>query len=145
MIRSVVPKSTFELMHTQLTQKNFKKQAKQGLFLFILILFNTQFYRKKTVGFSQIRTRIVRVEGKHADHLTTITAQRKKTWTVKLTERPSNPAVHLLKCFMAWCTQAGRQVPVRPDFIRSCCISLSASTFCLSNRNKKLLSKAPSR
>ena len=61
-------------MHTQLTQKNFKKWANPGLFLFILILFNTQFYRKKNVGISGIRTWIVGVEGKHTDHLTTTTA-----------------------------------------------------------------------
>ena len=29
---------------------------------------------EKTVGFSEIRSRIVGVEGKHADHLTTTTA-----------------------------------------------------------------------
>ena len=28
-----------------------------------------QFYRTKTVGFSRIQTRIIRVEGKTADHL----------------------------------------------------------------------------
>ena len=32
-------------------------------------------YRIKTVGFSGIRTRIVGVEGEHADHLNTTTAQ----------------------------------------------------------------------
>ena len=35
--------------------------------------FQTQFYRK-TVGFSGIQTRIVGVEGEHADHLTTTEA-----------------------------------------------------------------------
>ena len=37
--------------------------------------FKTQILQKKTEGFSRIRTRIVRVEGDHADHLTTTTAQ----------------------------------------------------------------------
>ena len=36
------------------------------------------FYRK-IVNFSGIRTLIVRVEGKHADHLTTTTAQKDKS------------------------------------------------------------------
>ena len=36
--------------------------------------FQTQFYRL-TVGFSGIRTRIVRVEGEHADHITITAAQ----------------------------------------------------------------------
>ena len=34
-------------------------------------------FTEKTVGFSGIRTRIVRVEGKHADHLTTTTARKR--------------------------------------------------------------------
>ena len=41
-------------------------------FLFIFVLFNHNFYRK---NFSEIRTRIVGVEGKYYDHLTTTTAQ----------------------------------------------------------------------
>ena len=36
--------------------------------------FKTQILQKKTEGFSRIRTRIVRVEGDHADHLTTTMA-----------------------------------------------------------------------
>ena len=43
------------------------------LFLFIFVLFKHNLYRK-TVGVSGIRTRIVGVEGEHADHLTTTTA-----------------------------------------------------------------------
>ena len=31
---------------------------------------NQKFYRIKTVNFCRIRTRIVGIEGKHADHLT---------------------------------------------------------------------------
>ena len=42
-------------------------------FLFIFVLFNNNFYRK-IVDLSGIRTRIVGVEGEHADHLTTTTA-----------------------------------------------------------------------
>ena len=38
------------------------------------LFFQTKNLQKKTVGISRIRTRIVRVEGKHADHLTTTTA-----------------------------------------------------------------------
>ena len=38
---------------------------------------------QKTVGISEIRTQIVRVEGEHADHLTTTTAQSKKYLHVK--------------------------------------------------------------
>ena len=37
--------------------------------------YKTQILQKKTEGFSRIRTRIVRVEGDHADHLTTTAAQ----------------------------------------------------------------------
>ena len=47
-----------------------------GLYLFIFILFKCKFYRK-TVGFSGVRSRIVGIEGKHADHLTTITSHYK--------------------------------------------------------------------
>ena len=36
--------------------------------------FQTQIIQEKTVGFSGIQTRIVGVEGKHAEHLTTTTA-----------------------------------------------------------------------
>ena len=37
--------------------------------------FQTQILQKKIVGISGIRTRIVRVEGEHADHLSTTTAR----------------------------------------------------------------------
>ena len=36
--------------------------------------FQTQILQKKTLGFSRIRTRIVGVEGEHADHLVITTA-----------------------------------------------------------------------
>ena len=42
-------------------------------FLFIFCLFKHIYYRK-TVGFSEIRTQIVLLEGKHADPLTTTAA-----------------------------------------------------------------------
>ena len=42
-------------------------------FLFFWFFSNTNF-REKTVVYSWIRTQIVRVEGKHPDHLTTTTA-----------------------------------------------------------------------
>ena len=45
-----------------------------GLFLFIFVLFK-QSFTEKYLGFSGIWTRIVGVEGKHADPLTTTTAQ----------------------------------------------------------------------
>ena len=41
-------------------------------FLFIFVLFNHNF-TEKIVDYSMIRTRIVGVEGEHADYLTTIT------------------------------------------------------------------------
>ena len=40
----------------------------------MIFVYYSQFYRRKTVGFSQLRTWIVKVEGKHADHLTIIAA-----------------------------------------------------------------------
>ena len=51
-----------------------KKWAYPGLFLFIFVLFRHKFYGKKTLDLSVIRTQIVGIEGKHADHLTTTTA-----------------------------------------------------------------------
>ena len=50
------------------------KQLNPGLFLFIFVLFNHKFYRK-TVDVSVIGTRIIGVEGEHADDLTTTTAK----------------------------------------------------------------------
>ena len=51
-----------------------KKWANPGLF-FVYFRFFKHNNTEKTVGFSGIRTRIVGVEGEHADHLTTTTAQ----------------------------------------------------------------------
>ena len=48
------------------------KMVNPGSFLFIFIIFKYAFSRKY-VDFSWIWTRIIRVEGKHADHLTTTT------------------------------------------------------------------------
>ena len=56
-----------------------KKWDNSDLFLFIFVLFQTQILQKKTVCFSKIRTRIVGIEGEHADHLTTTTAQKLNT------------------------------------------------------------------
>ena len=52
----------------------FYKWANPDLFLFIFGLFKHKFYRK-TVGVSGIRTWIVRLQGDHADNLTTTTSQ----------------------------------------------------------------------
>ena len=54
--------------------QSFKKWANPASFCFFVLL-KHKFYRKKTVVVSGIRTRIVGVEGEHADHLTTTTAQ----------------------------------------------------------------------
>ena len=61
----------------------FKKWANPGLFLFIFVLFKHKLY-KKTVGFSGIQTRIVRVEGEHADHLTTTAAHKSQILQEKI-------------------------------------------------------------
>ena len=50
----------------------FKMGHSRPLFVYFHS-FQTQYYRK-TLGFSGIRTRIVGVEGEHADHLTTTMA-----------------------------------------------------------------------
>ena len=53
----------------------FLKKVGQSRPLFVYFRsFQTQ-YDRKTVGVSRIRTRNVGVEGEHADHLTTTTAQ----------------------------------------------------------------------
>ena len=53
-----------------ISSKAFLLFASTGLFYF---------YRK-TVGFSRIRTQIIRVEGEHADHLTTTTANLQQSF-----------------------------------------------------------------
>ena len=54
----------------------FFKWAICGLFFVYFLLFKQfNFYARKIVDFSRTRTRIVRVEGEHADHLTTTTAR----------------------------------------------------------------------
>ena len=78
----------------------FLKWANPGPFLFVFVLFKHKFYRK-TACFSRIRTRIVRVEGEHADHLTTTTALKivftlitgstPRTYIVKSVKFPSIP------------------------------------------------------
>ena len=47
----------------------FLKWANHGLILFIFVLFQTRISKEKTVVVCGIRTRIVWVEGEHADHL----------------------------------------------------------------------------
>ena len=61
----------------------FKMGQPRSLFVYFRS-FQTQILQKKTVGVSRIRTRIVRVEGEHADHLTTTTT-------------------HFLLCFSLYC------------------------------------------
>ena len=51
----------------------FSLVAKPGLFLFNLFFSSTNF-TEKTVVLCAIRTQIVEIEGKHADHLTPTTA-----------------------------------------------------------------------
>ena len=58
----------------------FKKWANPGFLLFIFELIKQKIYRK-TIGFSEIRTQIVGVEGVNTDHLTTTTQVIK---TIKL-------------------------------------------------------------
>ena len=71
----MLPDSTAEVFGwNRLNVCFLKKWANPGLFLFIFVLFKHNII-EKTLGFSGIRTRIVGVEGKHADHLTTTTAQ----------------------------------------------------------------------
>ena len=65
---------TFLASKCALTCFFLKKWAITDLFLFIFVLFKHKFLQKKTVDFSGIRTRIVGVECKHADHLTTTAA-----------------------------------------------------------------------
>ena len=66
-----------KLKMTYLGSKVFFKWAYSSLFLFIFVHFKHKLYRK-TIGFSGIQTRIVGVEGEHADLLTTTTAQGSK-------------------------------------------------------------------
>ena len=56
---------TTMLVNTTFLKK--KNWANPGLFLFIFVLFNNNF-TEKIVDFSGNRTRIVGVEGEHADH-----------------------------------------------------------------------------
>ena len=56
----------------------FFKWANPASFSSFLLFSSTNFTGKNVLGFSRIRTRIVGVEGKHADHYTTTTAQPTK-------------------------------------------------------------------
>ena len=69
----------WELGHVESTRQMklprkspYSKMAIPGLFLFIY----KQFYKRKTVDFSGIRTQIVRREGQHADCKTITTAKQ---------------------------------------------------------------------
>ena len=55
--------------------------ANAGLFLFIFVLLNTQL-KDNTLGFGWIRTRIVGIEGKHADSLITTGPNSKKKFYI---------------------------------------------------------------
>ena len=58
----------------------FKKMGQPRPLFVYFCSFQTQIFTEKTEG---IRTRIVRVEGEHADHLTTTTAQIRHITTAK--------------------------------------------------------------
>ena len=55
----------------------------QDSFLLIFVFINNNFNKKKIVDFSGIRTGIVGVEGKHADHLTITTALQSSLFASK--------------------------------------------------------------
>ena len=57
-----------------------KNGPNPAFFFYILILFKHKF-NIKTEGVSRIQTRIVGVEGKHADNLTTNTVQLSQSYT----------------------------------------------------------------
>ena len=59
--------------------KSGSTKASFCLFLF----FSNTLLQKKTIGFSGIQTRIIGVEGEHADHLTTITALKTQTMSYR--------------------------------------------------------------
>ena len=59
----------------ELFQHGLFLKMDQGRPLFVFLrYFQMQNFQKKTEGFSRIRTWIFGVDGKHADHLTTTTA-----------------------------------------------------------------------
>ena len=66
------------------TAASFFKWANPGLFMFIFVHCKNKLLQQKTVGFSMIRARIVRLKGEHADHLTiTTTALTATTFYVQ--------------------------------------------------------------
>ena len=73
-----------------------KKRANPASFLFFLFFSNTNL--EKTVVLSGIRTWIVRVEGEHADHLTTTTV-------------PANVKILFLEDLQGRCVLAGCRRP----------------------------------
>ena len=66
---------------TKARSQVFYKKANHGSFCLFLFLSNT--ILQKNCRFSWIQTRIVWVEGEHADHLTTTTAQFVGFWGIK--------------------------------------------------------------
>ena len=69
------PTPNAELLGLRFVSRHcFFKWAYSRLFLFIFVVLNTD-YKGITVRKSGIRTQIVRVQGMHADHLTTTTAR----------------------------------------------------------------------
>ena len=54
-------------------KENVKNGSNSSLFLFIFFLVQHRFYRKNVYSYGS-QTQIVGLEGKHADHLTTTTA-----------------------------------------------------------------------
>ena len=74
--------SCSQYLHTNVILHNsFKKWANPGIYFVYFCYFYQQFYRK-IVYFRGIRTRIVGVEGEHADHLTTTTAPLSQLFSV---------------------------------------------------------------
>ena len=58
--------------------------------------FPAQILQKKTVGFSGIQTRIIGIEGKHADHLTTTAQRFQKVSTVRAATKSTNALAYSL-------------------------------------------------
>ena len=71
--RMVGPDESTEQWRHPFIPSMFKNGPTPASLLFIFVFIKHNLYRK-TVGVSGIRTRIVGVEGEHADHLTTTTA-----------------------------------------------------------------------
>ena len=68
------------IIQNKFEQNNFGENMGQTRPLFLVISFfsNTNFTEKLYLDVSGIRTRIIVIEGKYADHLTTTTAREQK-------------------------------------------------------------------